>query len=58
MIKIQREIRLIQNHRDYNIPSSIIKQVYRIISKDIEELNNIINQLDLMRFTEHSTKLQ
>lgn len=24
---------------------------------DVEELNNIINQLDLMRFTEHSTQL-
>lgn len=41
------------------MPSSIINKTSRQkINKDIKELNNIINKLDLRRFTEHSTQPQ
>lgn len=41
------------------MPSSIINKTSRQkINKGIKELNNIINKLDLRRFTEHSTQPQ
>lgn len=59
MINIHKETESKIIFGDFNIPSLIINKTRRQkISKDTEELNNIINQLDVMRLIEHSTQLQ